>query len=140
MVRNGYFETFLYDGYYGRKLGKPSTANASRSGIKEPPSCAPQGLFIEKGRKDLDREALDGVVIAELMGTHTANPITGDFSLGATGYLQKNGSTMPFSGVILSGNLFEVLNSVIGVGRDLKFYGTHGSPSLYVEGLKISGK
>jgi predicted Zn-dependent protease len=46
----------------------------------------------------------------------------------------------PFTGIIFSGNLFEILNSVKGVGTDLGFYGAHGSPSLYVEGLKISGK
>jgi PmbA protein len=107
--------------------------------VKEPPSCAPRGLFIEKGDTDLS-EGRDGVIIAELMGTHTANPITGDFSLGATGHILKNGSRTPFTGVILSGNLFDLLNEVKAVGRDLRFYGAHGSPSLYVEGLKISGR
>ena len=140
VVREGYFDGFLYDGYYGRKLGKASTGNAVRSGVKEPPTCAPRGLFIEKGKVDLDRDGPDGVIIVELMGTHTANPITGDFSLGATGYLRKGGATSPFTGVILAGNLFELLNQVKGVGTDLRFYGAHGSPSLYVEGLKISGR
>jgi PmbA protein len=138
VVTDGTFNAFLYDTYYGSKFGKTSTGNAARAGIKDPPASAPRGFFIEKGKDDLN-DSLDGVVIAELMGTHTANPITGDFSLGATGYLRKNGSVTPFTGVILSGNLFELLNSVKGVGTDLTFYGTHGSPSLYVEGLKISG-
>ena len=138
VIRKGNFKGFLYDVYYGRKLGKPSTGNAVRSGVKEPPSCAPRGLFIEKGETDLS-EGPDGVIIAELMGTHTANPITGDFSLGATGHIRKNGSKTPFTGVILSGNLFDLLSEVKGVGTDLRFYGAHGSPSLYVEGLKISG-
>ncbi len=140
VVKEGYFETFLYDGYYGRKLGKPSTANSVRSGVKDPPQCAPRGFFIEKGKEDLNDSAFEGVVIAELMGTHTANPITGDFSLGATGYLRRNGTATPFTGVILSGNLFDLLRSIKGVGSDLKFYGSHGSPSLHVDGLRISGR
>ena len=139
VVTDGVFNEFLYDTYYGRKLGHPSTGNAARSGVKDPPTPAPRGLFIEKGKDELSDSSLDGVVIAELMGTHTANPITGDFSLGATGFLKKGGSTTPFTGVILSGNLFELLNNIRGVGTDLTFYGTHGSPSLYIEGLKISG-
>ena len=139
VVTDGIFNGFLYDTYYGRKLNKSSTGNAARSGVKDPPTSAPRGFFIEKGRDNLGDPALEGVIIAELMGTHTANPITGDFSLGATGYLKKNGSTTPFTGVILSGNLFDLLNNVKGVGTDLTYYGTHGSPSLYVEGLKISG-
>ena len=74
------------------------------------------------------------------MGTHTANPITGEFSLGAVGHLVKSGKKTPFKGVIFSGNIFELLNSVKEVGSDLTFYGTCGSPSLFVEGLKISGQ
>ncbi|HEY3278340.1 MAG TPA: metallopeptidase TldD-related protein, partial [Syntrophorhabdaceae bacterium] len=140
VVKGGVFETFLYDAYYGRKLGNASTGNAVRPGIKGPPSCGPRGLFIEKGELDLTSDGLDGILIVELMGAHTANPITGDFSLGATGFLKKKGTISPFTGVIFSGNLFEILEDIKGVGRDLRFYGSHGSPSLYVEGLKISGR
>jgi PmbA protein len=82
----------------------------------------------------------NGLIIEELMGTHTANPITGDFSLGAVGHLVRDGAKMPFKGVIFSGNIFDLLNSVKGVGNDLKFYGTCGSPSLFIEGMKVSGK
>jgi len=46
----------------------------------------------------------------------------------------------PFKGVIFSGNTFDLLNSVKGVGNDLRFYGTCGSPSLVIEGMKISGR
>jgi PmbA protein len=74
------------------------------------------------------------------MGTHTANPITGDFSLGTAGYICESGDKKPFQGVIFSGNIFELLNNVREVGNDLRFYGAFGSPSLFVEGIKISGK
>jgi len=140
VVKNGYFNAFLYDSYYGCKYDMPSTGNCERAGIKEPPRCAPRGLFIEKGARDISSELENGTIIEELMGTHTANPITGDFSLGATGYLCRNGNKKPFNGVIFSGNIFELLNSVKEIGNDLRFYGTCGSPSLYIEGLKISGK
>ncbi len=140
LVTDGYFGTFLYNEYYGRKFGRPSTGNAVRAGVKEPPSCGPRGLFIERGKSEIDEGSLDGVIVAELMGTHTANPITGDFSLGAAGYLVRNGFRTPFTGVILSGNLFELFSDIKAVGTDLIFYGSIGSPSLYVEGLTISGR
>ncbi len=140
LVASGYFNTFLYDTYYGRKLNMSSTGNSVRSGVKEPPKCAPRGFFIEKGTRDIGKEITDGIIIEELMGTHTANEVTGDFSLGAIGYLCKAGNRTPFKGVIFSGNIFELLNSVKEVGNDLKFYGAYGSPSLYIEGLKISGR
>ncbi|MCX5812579.1 MAG: TldD/PmbA family protein [Proteobacteria bacterium] len=140
VVKNGYFDAFLYDVYYGRKYNVPSTGNCARGGVKEPPRCAPRSFFIEKGVRDVTGELTNGVIIEELMGTHTANPVTGDFSLGAIGYICKNGSKRPFKGVIFSGNIFELLSNVKEVGNDLRFYGTCGSPSLYIEGLKISGK
>jgi PmbA protein len=140
LVENGYIKSFLYDNYYGRKFGMQSTGNSVRSGVKEPPKCAQRCFYIENGRRDVGRLITDGIIIEELMGTHTANPVTGDFSLGAAGYLCKNGGKLPFNGVIFSGNIFELLNNVKEVGNDVKFYGTCGSPSIYVEDIKISGK
>ena len=140
LVEKGIFKSFLYDTYYGRKFNSPSTGNAARSGLKEPPICGRMGLFIEPGGDDVNQCMTNGLVVEELMGTHTANPITGDFSLGAVGHLVSSGAKMPFKGVIFSGNIFDLLNNVKGVGNDLKFYGTCGSPSLVIEGMKISGK
>ncbi|MBA4389452.1 MAG: hypothetical protein C0399_00740 [Syntrophus sp. (in: bacteria)] len=140
VVNNGYFETFLYDSYYGRKFSINSTGNSVRSGIKDMPKCGPRGTFISQGERDIMDIFTKGIIIEELMGTHTANPITGDFSLGAIGHLCKGDERIPFQGVIFSGNVFELLQNVKEVGNDLKFYGVFGSPSLYIEGLKISGK
>lgn len=140
VVNKGYFDTFLYDNFYGHMYNVNSTGNSVRGGLKDPPKCGPRGFFIDKGTHDINANLTNGIIVEELMGTHTANPVTGDFSLGATGYLCINGSKTPFKGVILSGNIFQLLNNVKEIGNDLKFYGTFGSPSLYVEGLKISGK
>ena len=140
VVNNGYFETFLHDSYYGRKFGVDSTGNSVRPGIKEPPKCGARGTFVRRGERDIRELLSNGIVIEELMGAHTANPITGDFSLGAVGYMYHNGERTPFQGVIFSGNVFELLKNVKEVGNDLRFYGVFGSPSLFIEGLKISGK
>jgi PmbA protein len=139
VVEKGIFKSFLYDTYYGRKFSKFSTGNSVRLGLKEPPVCSRRGLYLKKGFIDVYSQLTEGVIIEELMGTHTANPITGDFSLGAVGHLVKKGNKTPFKGVIFSGNIFELLNSVKEVGSDLRFYGTCGSPSLLIQGIKISG-
>ena len=140
VVENGIFKSFLYDTYYGKKFSKPSTGNSVRLGLKDLPVCGRRGFYLEKGSVDVFTQLTDGIIIEELMGTHTANSITGDFSLGAVGHLVKGGKKAPFKGVIFSGNIFELLNSVKEVGSDLMFYGTCGSPSLFLEGMNISGK
>lgn len=140
VVKEGVFETFLYDTYYGKKYSRSSTGSSIRAGIKEPPKCGIMGLYIKDGSwqdKDLPD---DYIVIEELMGTHTANPITGDFSLGAVGYINRGGVKKPFKEVIFSGNVFELFSYVSRVGSDIKFYGTYGSPSLFIDELKISGR
>jgi PmbA protein len=139
VVQEGRFETFLYDAHYGQKFGRSSTGNSARDSVNEAPRNAPRCLFVVPGQRNIADDLSDGVVIEELMGTHTANPITGDFSLGAIGYYCQRGTKRPFKGVVFSGNVFDVLNNVREVGNDLRFYGSAGSPSLYVEGLRISG-
>lgn len=139
VVKDGVFIDFLYDSYYARRYGRSSTGNSSRDSAKDVPKCNVRGLYIENGTEDLCKGFTDGIVIEELMGLHTANPVTGDFSLGATGHLIHNGATEPFNGIIISGNIFELLNSIKAVGTDMRWYGTYGSPSLYAEGLRVSG-
>ncbi len=141
VVEKGVFLTFLYDTYYGKKFGRESTGNAVRTNIKEPPRCGIRGLFVKKGNTNLDDNAIsNGIIIRELIGAHTANPITGEFSLGAIGHLIKGSEIIPFKEVIFSGNVFELLNNVKAVGTDMKFYGIYGSPSLFIEAMKISGR
>jgi PmbA protein len=140
VVNKGYFETFLYDSYYGKKSGLESTGNSVRTGIKDMPKCGSRGIFVNSGARDIRDVLTNGVMIEELMGAHTANPITGDFSLGAAGYICRSGKKTPFQGVIFSGNVFELLKNVKEVGNDLRFFGGSGSPSLFIEGLKISGR
>jgi PmbA protein len=139
VIRNGVFEGFLYDTYYGKVFGKPSTGNSVRPGIKNPPKCGIRCLYVEKGSTRGLGSLKGDLVIRELMGTHTANEVTGDFSVGAIGHYLTAGSERPFNGVILSGNIFEIFAHVQAVGEDLLFFGSYGAPSLIIEGLKISG-
>jgi PmbA protein len=140
LVKEGVLQTFLYDTYYAKRMEKASTGNSVRHGIKEPPRCGSRGFFIDRGRGDDPEVGSGGVVVEELMGAHMANTITGDFSLGAVGHYYSGAAPTPFKGVILSGNLFDLLGQVSAVGKDLTFYGPYGSPTLLVEGLKISGR
>jgi PmbA protein len=139
VVKNGVFEGFLYDTYYGKIFGKPSTGNSARPGIKNPPKCGIRGFYVEKGSPGGLAGLTEGLVIHELMGTHTANEVTGDFSVGAIGHYRTCGLERPFKGVILSGNIFDIFANVQAVGEDLLFCGSCGAPSLVIEGLKISG-
>lgn len=98
---------------------------------------------MEPGRKKL--EALcdgirKGIFIVDLMGVHTANPVTGDFSLGASGILIENGKlTHPVRGFAVAGNILELFKKMTDVGNDLKAFGSVSAPSVRVSELSMSG-
>ena len=89
---------------------------------------------------ELARTAGNGIFITDLLGLHTANPITGEFSVGASGILIENGKlTRPVKGFAIAGNLVALLRDVSEVGSDLRFWGSIGSPSILVSKLNVSG-
>jgi PmbA protein len=75
------------------------------------------------------------------MGMHTANPISGDFSVGVAGLLIENGEiTRPVRGMALGGNIIELIASIDKVGNDLQFFGSRGSPTVRIAEMTISGQ
>jgi PmbA protein len=80
-----------------------------------------------------------GILVTEAMGVHTANPISGDFSIGISGLWIENGEVAyPVKEAVMSGNILDLLKRVEGIGDDLKFYGKIGSPSLLIGEMDIS--
>lgn len=144
LVGDGRLLRFLYDTFYARKMHMTSTGHCSRGGVKSLPSVGPSNLSIEAGHvgpEDLIREARSGVYITELIGVHTADPISGDFSLGATGHRIEGGRlTYPVGGMAVAGNLFDLMKGVRRVGNDHRYYGPWGAPSLLLERVSVSGR
>ena len=144
LVESGVLLGFLYDSYCGRKAGKASTGNAARGGVKGPPRMGVNNFFIENGQDTqvgLAEGIGRGLLVTSVMGMHTANPISGDFSVGAAGFLIENGVvTMPVKGVAIAGNILELFRSVEKVGNDLRFFGAVGAPSLRIAALDVSGE
>jgi PmbA protein len=143
LVARGVLEGFLFDSYWGKRMGAGSTGNAVRGGVKGPPRMGVHNLFIEPGENTL--EALlagvgKGVLITDVMGMHTANPISGDFSVGAAGFYLEGGAILhPVKGIAIAGNLMELFRGVDMVADDLRFFGSVGSPALRIGELDVSG-
>lgn len=143
LVEDGRIMGFLYDTYHAKRFGKTSTGNAVRSNSKNPPVMGVSNFFIENGKTpftDLIGGVDRGVLITSVMGMHTANPISGDFSVGAAGFLIEKGAiAFPIKGIAIAGNILELFKVVESVGNDLRFYGATGSPSLRIAALDIGG-
>lgn len=142
LVEKGIFNGGIYNLSIAEKSGNTTTGNCVRY-YSSFPGVGYHNLSILKGQADISEiiENLDnGLIIKELMGLHMANPITGEFSLGASGLKVKNGKLdSGFRGVTISGNLKDLFNQVVEVGSDFEYKGSTGAPSLLVRDVIISG-
>ena len=150
LVIQGGITGFLYDRYWANRENRSSsslqvrsTGNSRRHGIKSPPGIGISNLFIEPGDLTLPKlmeNLFQGIVVEEVMGLHTVDPISGDFSLGCSGdWIDRGEKVHSVKSIAIAGNLFELFRRIIGVGGDLRFFGGVGSPSLLIKELLISG-
>ena len=99
---------------------------------------------MEPGRtskEDLLQDISQGFYITEVLGMHTANPISGDFSVGATGlWIEKGKLTYPVRGVAVAENILELFRGIEAIGNDLRFYLGYGSPTLRFKPIPVSGE
>lgn len=143
IVDKGVVKSFLYDRNYAILMNKQTTGNAVRPSIMQPPVIGITNIVLESEKtteKDLKYVLSEGTVITELMGLHTVNFVTGDFSLGARGYIVRAGKfSSPCKHITVSGNIFDLFNKVELAGKDYTLYGNILAPSIIVNNMKISG-
>lgn len=144
LIKEGKLQTYLHNTYTAAKDGTKSTGNASRPSYRGTPEIGPSNLYLENGECSLEellRDIPQGFYLLEVLGMHTANPISGDFSLGAAGiWIEKGELTYPVRGVAVAGNILELFRGVEALGDDLRFYLGYGSPSIRFGPLTVSGE
>lgn len=143
LVTGGVFERFFYDTAYARRMGTTSTGNSARGGFKSIPGVGVNNFFIENGRSsftELFSGIGRGLLITSLIGMHTANPVSGDFSVGANGFLIENGeATTAVKGMAISGNILDIFANIVAVANDRRLVESVSSPAFRVSSLDISG-
>ncbi len=143
LIEKGELKGFLHNTYTAAKESIRSTGNGVRSSFKGTPEVGTTNFLIQPGQKkpeQIIKEVKNGLYVTEVMGMHTANPISGDFSLGAAGIWIENGElTRPVRGVAIAGNIMDLLGAVDAVGSDLEFFGGKGAPTLRISSMSLSG-
>jgi PmbA protein len=143
VVESGILRSFLHDTVTAGRTSGTSTGNAFRPGREIPPSPGVTNFYLAGGPltpDDLYRSTDRAFVVQDLIGMHTADPVSGDFSVGASGSLLEKGRLgRAVRGVTLSGNVLELLSRVDAVANDLTWQGTFGSPTFRVKELSVGG-
>lgn len=138
VVDEGVLRTFLLDTYAARKLGKASTASASRGG-----GGTTSNFYLQPGELS-ERELLAGteraLYVTDMMG-FGFNAVTGDFSRGAAGFWMEKGERMfPVSEVTISLNLDELLKRIDAVADNLDHRTPIAAPTFRVSAMVVAGR
>jgi len=101
-------------------------------GYNDLPGVSPSNFIIEPHGKINDFD--EYLYINTLIGTHTSNPITGDFSVEiSNSYIVKDGEEIPVKKGLLSGNIFESLKTAIPLDN-VEQRGKLISPAIMIKG------
>lgn len=145
LIDRGVLQQYVHSSYSGRRSGGASTGNAVRGGFKGTPGCGCLALALLPGARaqaDIVRGIDDGVLIQMVTGLHSGvNPISGDFSTGASGLLIRNGELAgPVKEFTIASTLQRMLTDVVEVGGDVEWLPMRAAGvSLVVDGLTMSG-
>ena len=147
LFTGGVLNGFLHSTYTARRAGggQRSTGNAKRGGYKSTPGVGTSNFYVEAGDRSFDAllaDAAGGVLIMDVSGVHSgANPISGEFSVGATGRrIGPDGSLAePLREMTIASTLPEMLRGVGAVGSDLRFFSSVGTPSILIGEMTLAG-
>jgi PmbA protein len=147
LIEDGTLRTYLYDGYTARRGGRRSTGNGARGSYRTPPSVGTTNLLVEPGDASGDellRAAGDGLYVTNVSGLHSGvNPISGTFSVGATGRLIEGGELGDAAReMTIASDLVSMLTAVHAVGSEARWVPFGGSvkvPALLIGEMTVGG-
>jgi PmbA protein len=147
LIEDGRLLTFLFDARTARKAGRSTTGNASRGSYRTPPSVGTSNLTVQPGSEsleDLFGEAGDGLYVTEVAGLHSGvNPVSGTFSVGASGRLIENGGpSSPVRELTIASDLVSMLLAVRALGSEARwvpFGGSVKAPPILIAEMSVSG-
>ena len=147
LIDGGRLQTFLFDARSARRAGRATTANAERGSYRRPPSVGASNLVVEPGPERLDQlvaRAGDGLYVTNVAGLHSGvNPVSGTFSVGASGRLIEGGGLgAPVRELTIASDLLSMLMHVRAVGSEARwmpFGGSVRTAPLLVAEMAVSG-
>lgn len=147
LIEGGRLLAHLYDTYTANREGGESTGSASRHGYRSLPTVSTSNLVVAPGSQSLDAllgEAGEGVYVTDVAGLHSGvNPVTGVFSVGASGRAIRGGELAePVREFTVAGDLISLLGSVRAAGSEARwvpFGGSVSTPPLLIGEIAVSG-
>jgi PmbA protein len=147
LIEGDGLRAYLYDTYTANREGVASTGNAARGGYLSLPSVSASNLIVAPGElsaAQLLAKVGEGVFVTDVAGLHSGvNPVTGVFSVGASGRAIRGGELAePVREFTIAGELVAMLGDVAAAGSEARwvpFGGSVSTPPLLIGEMSISG-
>ncbi|WP_174590068.1 TldD/PmbA family protein [Methanocella conradii] len=121
LIEDGILRMFLYDAFSAIECSAGPTGNAMHadrlepgSSYKVPPTTCARNLVLKGDaarEEELIRETKKGILVLDVLGAHTSNRASGDFSVAIyAGYAIEDGEiAYPLKGGMIGGNMPKML-------------------------------
>ena len=145
LVVDGVLQGFLHNTYTARRAGSATTGSASRGGYKSTPGVGIKALSFAPGSQAPDEilaSVGEALYVQSVSGIHSGtNPISGDFSVGASGLLVRDGVLAePVREVTIASTLPRMLTGIAAIGNDLTYLpGSTAGLTLLIDDMTLSG-
>ncbi|HEX8400421.1 MAG TPA: metallopeptidase TldD-related protein [Allosphingosinicella sp.] len=140
LIERGRLTGWLMDSASARQLGLEPTGHATR-GSGGSPGAGATNVDLLAGavsRAELMADIRRGLLVTELIG-QGVNPVTGDYSRGASGFIIENGELAgPVAEITIAGNLTTMFQNLVAA-NDLEQRRAVNVPTLRVEGMIVAG-
>jgi PmbA protein len=140
LIESGRLTGWLLNSASARQLGLETNGHATR-GIGGAPGVGATNVDLEPGDRTPEQLRADirhGLYVTELIG-QGVNPVTGDYSRGASGFIIEQGElAAPVAEITIAGNLVDMFRN-LSAANDLEHRRTVNVPTLRVEGMTVAG-
>ena len=142
LIENGILKGFTYNTRVAARAGVESTGNASRGGYTNLPGIGTHNLYLTAGQysqEEIIAATPRGLMLKGLTG-YGIDPVSGNFSGGATGFWIENGKILyPVEGLAIAGSADQILNGIDMMGSDIDMNRSFASPTLRIAEMQIGG-
>jgi PmbA protein len=139
-VKDGTLQCFAYDLKTAYRYCQKSTGSAVRGGTSGLPGIGHHNFVVDGKRSTVDDTRV--LYVNNLIGAHTANPLSGDFSVElSNAFWMENGEFQsPVRSAMFSGNVFDLHNAIAGMSKKARTVGSLILPSIKINNQHIIGK
>jgi len=140
LIRDGVLEDFLYDSYTAARLGSWRDGNCSRPAYSVLPTPAQSNIIIGKGDYP-EHAAAHYLHIESFHGMHTSDSVSGDFGVEVdiAFFVKDKGEKFPVTNLLLTGNIFNLFNSIDKVGDAQITWNDLIAPKMWFKDVQVVG-